>query len=296
MVMNIEEITEIHSGMSAVIVGPAPSIHTVANHEKNIGFWLGDAHQRVKVMTSPSYYVRANSIYPSLFNQSDIKSLIDNNFVCIFAETVMESDFPVREKLEQVLGNNHYVFDQRHFNRMKCSPPKSCCEVLDRYPNEVTIQELVTKLTDFKHHYSTGDTVALHAFAASVLAGVSTISFSGVEIPFWADSYIYASQKLQNSQISITNKIRSSFVQFKAHPRIELGKVKNKVLQVLIPKRNSSKISLFAEGFPSLFADFQLLLDIALIRGTRVYYCSRTSNLRFLNGIEPCPLCLLHES
>lgn len=294
MIRSIAELSREKVEPTAVVVGPAPSVGSVLNHADSTGYWLGDAHKRVEVVTTDSYYVRANSIFPSLLSREDIDSISAFGFKFIFAETVMESARPVRELAEERLTGDVFLFDQRHFEGKPCSPVEACCSVLANENWSATIQEFFARHYKLPHHYSSGDTVALHALACALITGAKEVYIGGVEIPFWAEDYIYAkSTEIEGHKssygINPDDFLRrlQRFFQTPNRFRVYLNHAKNLLLE-----KNKPSISYFAESFHRIFSDFQYLTDAARGRGQRIFYCSRTSNLRHVNGIEPCPICL----
>lgn len=297
MVSDFRKFVELNQSDSCVVIGAAPSLGTVSNHQNSTGFWLGDAHRRTSVRTKKQIYVRANSEYPCLDNELHIQELQSRDFTFVIAETVMESDVPVYDLLEISDLKPAYVFDQRHFGGKPCQPEQNCCKVLKRKqaefsPKNTTIQEHLATVLGVSHHYSTGDTVALHAFALGLLIGAREIFLTGIDIPFFQKDYIYPSES-KEFQRNFTQKIQEIISNIKKY-RPNVAAIFKRI--GFIAKRkfnlNNKEISIFAEDFPSLFSDFQYLVDLGLRKGVKIYYCSVQSNLRKINGILPCPKCI----
>jgi hypothetical protein len=57
-----------------------------------------------------------------------------------------------------------------------------CCENIN--PNRLTIQEFLQKTTNYDKHYSTGDTVVLHAIAFAIIMGCNPIYIVGVDLDY----------------------------------------------------------------------------------------------------------------
>ena len=57
-----------------------------------------------------------------------------------------------------------------------------CCKDIDK--SQLTIQEYLQTLTKNEKHYSTGDTVALHAIAFAIIMGCNPIYVSGVDLDY----------------------------------------------------------------------------------------------------------------
>lgn len=296
MVSDFRNFIRETSAESCVVVGASPSLGTVANHQNCTSFWLGDAHRRTNVQTKHQIYVRANSEYPSLENQQHIEELKGRQFSFIFAETVMESTTPVVQLFENSGLEPAYVFDQRHFGGKACVPPQSCCQVLQRETPEklsnITLQEFLSSKFGLQHHYSSGDTVALHAYALSLLTGAKSIYLTGIDLPFYQKDYVYPQETLENKR-TFPEKFKELIVKIRKYrPSIKsiIKEIVRRLGQSL--KMNSSQVSVFGEDFPSLFSDFQYLVDLGLQNGVTTYYCSENSNLRKVNGIVSCPICI----
>lgn len=296
MVKDFREFVESNFADTCVVVGAAPSLETVSNHQNSTSLWLGDAHRRTSIRTINEIYVRANSEYPCLDNQQHIEELQGRNFTYIFAETVMESTIPVTTLFEASGLYPAFVFDQRHFKGLPCTPEKPCCQVLKEHqgwsPRNITIQEHLANKFGLDHHYSTGGTVALHAFALGLLLGANKIYLTGIDLPFFQRDYVYPEETIANRRTLLQkiNELNAKLRKYKPSV-LAIGK---QVASILGKKLNlqNSQVSVFGEDFPSLFADFQYLVDLGLQNGVKTYYCSTTSNLKSLNGIIKCPSCL----
>ena len=296
MVSDFRKFVHETKAESCVVVGASPTLGTVANHQNCTSFWLGDAHRRTNVQTKHQIYVRANSEYPSLLNQQHIEELKGREFSFIFAETVMESSTPVAQLFENSGLEPAYVFDQRHFGGKACVPTQTCCLVLQRESSEklsnITLQEFLASKFGLQHHYSSGDTVALHAFALCLLTGAKSIYLTGIDLPFYQKDYVYPQETIENRR-TFPEKFKEFIVDFKRYrPSIKsiVKEISRRLGQFL--NLNSSQVSVFGEDFPSLFSDFQYLVDLGLQNGVVTYYCSVNSNLRKVNGIVSCPKCI----
>lgn len=281
---------------NVVVVGSSPSMGTIANHENEIGLWLGDAHRRTNCKTEKSFYVRANSEYPDLNNPTHVQELSNKNFDYVLAETVMESETPVRFLAEQMLKDGDiFVFDQRHFGGKPCDPIDDCCRVLvdnPRLGEPATLQELLAEQTNRPHHYSSADSVALHAFALAILMGAKRINLTGIDLPFYRKDYIYASPVGSGKRSLKTHlsELMNKFHRYRPSPKAVARRLW--VSLKLRFSRNDQAVSIFAPDFPRLFSDFQYLVDIALSEGIDVRYCSQNSALRHVNGLRECDNCI----
>ena len=92
-------------------------------------------------------------------------------------------DTTPRKWIESNLSDLNYVgYDQRHFNNSKCKNcPNGCENFID---GRLTIQEQLQKFTNNDERYSTGDTVAVHMLALSILLGCKNIYISGVDLDY----------------------------------------------------------------------------------------------------------------
>jgi len=107
---------------------------------------------------------------------------------------------------EHHLKNNNFDFTGYGNNNIMWHPPRigggegwagfdlfgRCCKNIDK--NETTVQEHLQQLTNNEQHYSTGDTVALHAIAFAILMGCNPIYVSGMDLDY---SRGYANEKKQ---------------------------------------------------------------------------------------------------
>ncbi len=285
------------SGLDIDILGSAPSLTFANHHTSDHGFFMGDSFLRIGLdRYKTRYYVRANSEYPSLEKPSDVGALAGLEATTFLASTVMETTTAVRVLVEREKLAGTFLFDQRHFEWTRCEYPSCCCMVLDEKGSIPTLQELVASYFGLRHHYSTADTVAIHALALSLLLGFETIHLIGVEMPFFKSSYVYASTRPANevkwrNVTRAWNSIRTLSTLLRGRGIRGAAMVIRPIILKLLERASSrgKEVSLFAEDFPRIFSDFQYLVDLALQQGRTIYYCSTTSNLRHLNGILPCP-------
>jgi hypothetical protein len=262
--------------------------------------YVGDSFLRSNDVTYKSkYYVRANSEYPSLEREQDINALKALHATYFVAATVMESSTLVSELVRDSKLENVYLFDQRHFNGAACQPRANCCQSLEENISGHTLQETFAQNFGVPHHYSTGDTVAVHALALALLLGAGEVHLIGIELPFFKKTYTYAGdgglprdKKLSavrgTGAGTLLNKlgalIRARGLSVAAG--IAVRQLLKRPIKAFLGKR---EVSLFAEDFPRIFSDFQYLLDAAISNGRKVYYCAEVSNLKHLNGIRRCP-------
>lgn len=299
MPMELSKLVDSRIDKSVVIFGSSPSLLdiTSGNHPQPIGIYIGDSMIRTQIRTEERFFVRANSIYPNLTRASHLRDLNDLQPKLVIAETVMESETPVRHLLASVgdsLGFESYVFDQRHFKGQECDPKSSCCRLLrERASDFLTIQELVSSRFELDSHYSSGATVAIHALALALLLGCKEIHIAGVDIPSLKKDYVYAPLVLSRMQKTIRalGEIRYEFFRvirsypITKIPFVILGWIRGNLVL------NSANVapSAFSEDLTSILEDFALLFGAAKIADAKIYICSSVSNLNRLEGAAPCP-------
>jgi hypothetical protein len=253
---------------------------------------------RTNLRAAERYYVRATYGYPSLLRKRDIRELESLKARWVLAESVMESNTPVRELLENHQPGGEkvaYVFDQRHFNGSACIPPAKCCQVLvDEDNRQKTIQEILVAYSGTSTKYSTGSTVALHAFSLAIIQGCKEIHIAGVEIPKLEAGYTYG--KLALPFWKRTSRGFFDYF-FRTYTIITsdnfLGNVLRKLgrsLQIGPRKITEPSYSVFHSHFDEIINDFVTIASAAKAVGCEVFICSHTSNLLGLEGLKKCPL------
>ena len=136
----------------------------------------------------------------------------------------LDGDFTPYDKVEEMLSCNYLPYDQRHFKNHDCiqilqsfkshheknknfdfteygnnpimwHPPRiggregwagfdlygRCCK---HKRCSITIQEKLQEISGCDKHYSTGDTVALHALSFALLMGCNPIYVSGMDLDY----------------------------------------------------------------------------------------------------------------
>ena len=130
-----------------------------------------------------------------------------------------DGDFTPKEYIDSSLASDYLVYDQRHWEGKRClqilksfkdyyvenkdfnfkrygnnslmwQPPR-CFEYAGHDPNErccehnvpprTTIQEKLKEISGFEQHYSTGESVTLHAIAFAIIMGCNPIYISGMD-------------------------------------------------------------------------------------------------------------------
>jgi hypothetical protein len=162
-------------------------LDTVEKNEKNnVIVTCSDFHLMTNL--KPNYWVFANSMNTVVTMKDVVNSLPDTTLV--YADSV---DTTPREWVENNLNKPYVGYDQRHFNNKKCNEcPNGCANLIE---NRKTIQELLQDYTGYHEKYGTGETVALHVLALSVIMGCKEIFLFGVDLDY---SLGYVDEKTQN--------------------------------------------------------------------------------------------------
>ena len=82
-------------------------------------------------------------------------------------------------------GNNEIMWDYNRYPNSGLSPHGECCvSHLFRDEKVKTIQEKLQEISNFNQHYSSGDSVILHAIAFSIIMGYSKIYLAGMDLDY----------------------------------------------------------------------------------------------------------------
>ena len=178
---NFESIKNKHEGNTAFVCGLGPSF------SENIDFIKTKRNEIILVSCNdidlltdfePDYWVFANSNQSAYFMLKRFKNLL--NTTIVHSDSV---DTTPRWWIENEMKNLNYIgYDQRHFNNQKCNNcPNGCNNFID---GRLTIQEELQKFTGHNEKYGTGDTVAVHMLALSILLGCKKIYITGVDLDY----------------------------------------------------------------------------------------------------------------
>jgi hypothetical protein len=178
---NFEQVKNKHKGKISFVCGLGPSFSENIDYVKtkrddivlvscNDIDLLTDLH--------PDYWVFANSHQSAHFMHKRFKNL--PNTTIVHSDSV---DVTPRWWIEEWMKNFNYIgYDQRHFENKKCN---SCPNMCDNFiTDRLTIQEELQKFTGHDKKYSTGDTVAVHMLALSILLGCKKIYITGVDLDY----------------------------------------------------------------------------------------------------------------
>lgn len=184
--MTLNDIINNEYGKTAFICGLGPSLsdtidHITKNRNKIVLISCNDIDLNTNL--NPDYWVFANSVqtFPSMLSR--FKKYKDT--IIVHSDSV---DSTPREWIEKNLINLKYVgYDQRHFNNSKCNDcPNGCVNFIE---GRLTIQEELQNFTNYNKRYSSGDTVAVHMLALSILLGCKKIYITGVDLDYTKGYY-----------------------------------------------------------------------------------------------------------
>ena len=178
---DFEIVKNRHVDKPAFVCGLGPSLSQSLEYiKKNRNKIVLISCNDIDIVTnlSPDYWVFANSLQTVKYMNSRFKK--NPNSTIVHSDSV---DITPRKWIEENLFNLNYVgYDQRHFNNSKChNCPNNCDNFID---GRLTIQEELQKFTGHSEKYSTGDTVAVHMLALSILLGCKKIYITGVDLDY----------------------------------------------------------------------------------------------------------------
>lgn len=177
MEIDFESFFNKHTNSKALVLGHGPSLNPhiskIEEYRNNgyviIGcndwFWFYD--------NAPDYWINAN---PQDTPKTYQKYINSNDTIFVYADSVDSTDPEwVRNNI-----NKYSTYDQRHFNNQKCDRCNDKCVI----KNRKTIQEYLRDYTGYDKLYSTGDSVAVHMLAFSILIGCKEICYTGIDLDY----------------------------------------------------------------------------------------------------------------
>lgn len=178
---NLTDLINSEESKIAVVCGLGPSLsesieYIIKNRKDIVLISCNDIDLVTNL--SPDYWVFANSVQTVSFMNERFRN--HPKSIIVHSDSV---DTTPKKWIEDNLSDLNYVgYDQRHFNNSKCKNcPNSCENFID---GRLTIQEELQKFTNNNERYSTGDTVAVHMLALSILLGCKKIYISGVDLDY----------------------------------------------------------------------------------------------------------------
>ena len=179
--MTLNDIINNEHSKTAFVCGLGPSLsdtidYIKKNRKKIVLISCNDIDLNTNL--NPDYWVFANSVQTFPYMLDRFKKYKDTTIV--HSDSV---DTTPREWIEKNLIDLKYVgYDQRHFNNSKCNNcPNGCDNFIE---GRLTIQEELQKFTGNDEKYSSGDTVAVHMLALSILLGCKKIYISGIDLDY----------------------------------------------------------------------------------------------------------------
>jgi len=222
MQLQFENIINKHKNTPAMVTVHGPSLYK--DKEKLINKQINEDWIRFSVNNwyevfdvAPSYWILSTTFY-TIEKMIDI---INNSKAAVFYSD--DGDFTSKRYIEKNLKPDWLVYDQRHWegktcieilksfkeyydkykdfnfyqfgnNKLMWHPPRQkghfghcivnniCCQ--QNIPPRTTIQEHLQNFSGYKQHYSTGDTIAIHAIAFAILMGCNPIYLSGLDLDY----------------------------------------------------------------------------------------------------------------
>jgi len=178
--------------------------------------------------TQPDYWVLSNS-EPRFLMKNLIPFINRTRIPVLFSD---DGDFTSKDLIRNSIDSEWMAYDQRHWQGKKCidilkdfkkhhdtnknfnftkfgrnqtmwQPPRCfsmsghsldglCCK--QNIPVRVPIQEHLQSLCNTDRHYSTGDTVAVHAIAFAIIMGCNPIYIAGLDLDY-SNGYANKKQK-----------------------------------------------------------------------------------------------------
>jgi hypothetical protein len=177
---DFEQVKNKHSGKVAFVCGLGISLSDTIDYiKKNREDIILISCNDIDILTDlqPDYWVWSNT-QPVNTLYERLKKLPNTKIV--HADSV---DPTPRGLIEEKIKEFNYIgYDQRHFNNSKCNNcPNGCTNFIE---GRLTIQEELQNFTNYNKRYSSGDTVAVHMLALSILLGCKKIYITGVDLDY----------------------------------------------------------------------------------------------------------------
>ena len=222
--LKIPEILNKHQNVPAVICGHGPSLNdskekiiNLQKEQKIVRFSVNNWYDHFDIV--PDYWIISNSefsipimhekmnaygspIFYSKDGDDSTDEYIKKTLTCDYLP-YDQRHFKGHDCMtilkafkEHHTKNKNFDFMDYGNNNIMWHPPRiggregwagfdlfgRCCKQIDH--KDMTIQEYVQQETGHNKHYSTGDTVALHAIAFAILMGCGPIYLSGMDLDY----------------------------------------------------------------------------------------------------------------
>tara|TARA_R100000664_G_scaffold17057_1_gene25935 strand:- start:7453 stop:8316 length:864 start_codon:yes stop_codon:yes gene_type:complete len=221
MRLHFEDIVDKHKNFPCVIAAHGPSLNNdideikkLKSNEKALLISVNRWYKFFDI--NPDYWVLSSTI---LTIDYLMQMLNDKKIPVFFSD---DGDFTPKDYIDKTLIPDYLVYDQRHWEGKRCleilksfkdyyvenknfdfkrygnnssmwqpprcfeyaghDPNERCCE--QNIPPRITIQEKLMQISGFDQHYSTGDTVTVHAIAFAIMMGCNPIYISGMDLDY----------------------------------------------------------------------------------------------------------------
>lgn len=222
MKLELKDITDIHKNIPAVVTAHGPSLNLCKDkimeaHKNKKVLRLSVNNWWDYFQTVPDYWILSSTE----FTIERLFSIINTHNITTFYSD--DGDFTPKDFIEKNIKTDWLVYDQRHWQGKRCleilkdfkthfdknknfdfmkfgnnkamwQPPRhkghfghcitntKCCD--ENVPPRKTLQEYLRDISDCEQHYSTGDSVTVHALAFAIIMGCNPIYVSGLDLDY----------------------------------------------------------------------------------------------------------------
>lgn len=189
--LNISNLVGRESDKICHVIGHGPSLYKYLDHLSN----LNSDHITVSVNDidmctniKPDYWIVCNPCYNMDCLSQRVNKFTDTKFV--YCDVIDMTSF---DKVDSLLKVDYFTFDFLHFKSSQNSffvkgqefgCQKAWIPCCSRIQDRLTIQELLMRVSGYENHYSTGDTIILHALALGIIIGSKVINLYGVDLDY----------------------------------------------------------------------------------------------------------------
>jgi hypothetical protein len=222
MQLQLNDIKDKHVGKPCVIAAHGPSLNLekariieAHNDKKIIRFSVNNWWDYFD--KAPDYWILSTGV----FTIERMMPIINEHKIRTFFSD--DADFTSKEFIKKNIQADWLVYDQRHWQGKRCleilkefrkhfeehknfdflkygnnkamwQPPRhkghfghcitntKCCD--QNSPSRKTLQETLQEISGCEEHYSTGDSVSLHAIAFAIIMGCNPIYVSGLDLDY----------------------------------------------------------------------------------------------------------------
>ncbi len=243
-----------------LVAGNAPSLKNFPYDKfKGIYFLMNSGPILLKGRAYPTYWLSAN--YKDPVPHLHYKKInLFRKCTYIFSDT---ATYCAENKYNHNLISNRlridwFAFDERHINHKKCDPVLPCCELVDIYPQRITIFEYIQKHFGMSEVCPKPTTAVIYSLMFAIIAGCSPIYLQGIELPVYQKDYLQYKMLHPESLRNIKYVLRSYFRGW-IHGR---------------PEHSG-----FYDGYERNFSVFEYLINLCRKIGIEIYNLSQTSAL-----------------